>query len=579
MSVANVLRLDEYRDRRQHRLSLAKAFWQNDRPRRTLFDHLRNVAEVTGSDRVAAVWIDEYGPGQAHPYLVLDLIADRPRRVFSLEPLHNAWDDGIPGSWDGPAASDSIGPSTVAVALGSDGARGWFLVADSVGRRPALEPSAAERLMFLAGECSSVVLHRDLDAVSDTASESRFAGWEYLSDLDGHEDDEARATLATRRFVVGRLVRMLIDDDLVVPDERRHELAERARRELADTDTADPTDRAILLSVLDAYESGDLEELCIALRALGDEAERLDHAGAALAAFQASFEVGAAVAESVAAVQAARAAGRVLRRRAEWARADAWYEQALAIAQAAGLGGLAARTLSGLGLIKRDLGNLPAARERFEMAIDLAGSANDSEALGSVYQDLMGLEVLAGDHHTALRHGWRAVNAYQSEVGRVRCMAGVAGVLLELGDLDPAEDAFSVVAETSREHYYRMYALDALGHIAALRGDAALFVSRAAAADAMDWEGGPLSAKAEIMYYRGLSYEALGQVAEARSWLERTIEFAGLHKFSPWLFKAEAALERLGRVERPAPSVDQPAPAEIRTGLRVMREELVGAGA
>lgn len=577
MSVANVLRLDEYRDRRQLRLTLARAFAQNDAPRRALHDHLVRVAEVTGADRVAAVWIDEYGPGYAHPYLVLDLISDRPRRAFSLEPLHQAWDDGIPGAFDSLASRDAIGPSTVAVALGSDGARGWFLVADSVGRRPPLEPATNERLMFLAGECSSVVLHRDLDGNGVAGAESRFAGWEYLEDIEGHESDAERTKIATRRFVVGRLVRMLLDDDLVVADERRVELAERARREL-DCDP-EATECSILRGVLDAYVSGDLDALGRAVRALGEEAERHEHVGASLEAYRAAFEIAAALGDAELGVETSRAAGRVLRRSARWTEADASYERALSIAEAAGLGGLAARSLSGLGLIRRDMGDLPGARERFERALQVAAAAAEGEALASVYHDLMGLEVMAKDLHTALRHGWRAVNAYDTQVGRTRCMAGMASVLLELGDLEAAEDAFAVVAKTSEEHYYLSYALDALAHVAALRGDATLFRTRVAAADELDWEGGALSAKADILCHRGLSYEAIGETEEALRLLQRAHDIAAEHQLSRVLAKAQAAIQRLSQAERPAPAANGSAPSEVRSGLRAMREELVGAGA
>jgi len=161
MSVANVLKLDEYRDRRVQRLSRGRALLGRDPYRRVLYDHLAEVARLTGADRAAAVWIDEGGPDLVHPHVVVDLLSDRPRRIFSADPLRRAWDLGIPGAWEGGSSADGTLPvGVVAIALGSDGARGWFLVCDSVVRRPRLDSARRERLMFLAGECSALLTSR-----------------------------------------------------------------------------------------------------------------------------------------------------------------------------------------------------------------------------------------------------------------------------------------------------------------------------------------------------------------------------------------------------------------------------------
>jgi len=151
MSVARVLRLDEYRDRRVYRLKMAQALHRADPARGGLLARLVEVAEWTGSERVAVVWIDEYGPGLVHPHVVLDLLADRPRRRFSPDPLQKAWEYGIPGAYDGTGDSGTDLSSTFAIALGSDGSRAWFLVADSISPRPAFGGPVRDRLMFLAG--------------------------------------------------------------------------------------------------------------------------------------------------------------------------------------------------------------------------------------------------------------------------------------------------------------------------------------------------------------------------------------------------------------------------------------------
>lgn len=579
MSVAKVLRLAEHRDKRSQRLALARTMFRADPARFALLEHFAEVGQLTGSDRVAAVWIDEYGPGLVHPYVVLDLLSDRPRRYFAVDPLQKAWDFGIPGAYDEAADVDIQRFSTFAIALGSDGSRAWFLVADSVTRRARLDPACRDRLMFLAGESSAVVLHRDL--VTEPAGEAvpGFAGWHLLKDLEGHEDDEERGAVVGRRFEVGRLARMLVDEDLCVPEGRRVDLAERVRGTLADEPVEEPEERALLHAVLDAYQEGDLPALGSALIDAGYAAERVDHRFGALELYRCAYDIGAALGDAMITIEAARASGRVFRRRAQWPEADRWYGTALEIAERADVAEMVARSRSGLAIIQKERGDLTAARRGFEEALVAARRADDPDTTASIFHDLMGLEHAAGELPLAARHGWRAVNTYASETGRTRCMASFAAILKDLGDWDAAEDAYTVVSRTSDEHYYRVYAFDALAHMAALRGDEEAFERRASECDALGWEDGPLSAKAEILCYRGLSFRLLGRIGEARSWLERARAFAEEHGLNRVLIQAEEVLRELDGDMDVGSTPSACAPPEIRAGLRAMRDELLDIGA
>jgi len=575
MSAANVLKLDEFRDRRTHRLTRARAFVGRGASRSQLFDHLVEVAELSGSDRVAAVWIDEYGPGLVHPHLVVDSLSDRPRRAFRLEAFHRAWERGVPGAYD-EAGDESSRSGVFAIALGSDGARGWFLIADSVSRRVRLDEAVRHRMMFLAGEISALVLHRDLDRDSSDSREATFEGWRVLQDLDGFESDAARERAVQARFLVARLVRTLVDEDLVVPDDQRIEQARAARTDLRDFDESEEV--LLLRRALHHYEGGDISALLSVVLELGAVAERQDHISGALELYECGFEIAAAVGEAEPAIRAARMSGRALRRQAEWEQADAWYEVVLAIARGSGLETLAARSLAGLGLIRRERGNLPAARGRLSEALAVAESAGDRETLASIHHDLMGLEQLAGDLDAALRYGWQAVNRYESTLGRSRCMAGLAGVLMEMGDWSAAEDAYRLVVASSDELYYRVYAYDGLAYVSALRGDSSAFDHWTTQSDEAGWESGPRAAKAEILCFRGLGCRSLGRIDDARAWLERAVDFADAHGFSRVLFRAESALDAL---TEPAPVREDAynsAPAEVSLGLRAMRHAAAGVG-
>jgi tetratricopeptide (TPR) repeat protein len=184
---------------------------------------------------------------------------------------------------------------------------------------------------------------------------------------------------------------------------------------------------------------------------------------------------------------------------------------------------------------------------------------------------------VSGNLAESLNHGWIAISTYETEVGRTRCMASLAGALMDYGDHDAAEDAWTYVALSTDEQYYLVYAKESLAHIHAVRGDRDRFLHFAGQSDALGWTGGASSATAENLYTRGLSHEALGDIDVARSWLKRAVAFAEEHGYNRVLFQAEDALRRLnapavaalGREHTPA------APPEVREGLRAMRQRLV----
>ena len=155
MPVADVLRLQEYRDRRSARLRLSHALHSGDRRKHEVFENLVEVAELAGADRAAAVWVDERGSRLIHPYVVVDQIAARPRRAFAYEPLAEAWQLGVPGARDRLAEPATSVPATFAVALGSDGTRAWFVVADSVVPRPIF----ANGLVYVSSGFEQSVLY------------------------------------------------------------------------------------------------------------------------------------------------------------------------------------------------------------------------------------------------------------------------------------------------------------------------------------------------------------------------------------------------------------------------------------
>ena len=590
-----VVGLSEHKSRRNQRLQLARAMQSGDPVRSVLIEHLVALAEITGADRAAAVWVDEYSATDVRPLVTLDLLCDRPRRAFPVEPLERAWAAGLPGVYEGlrgSTRSPSEPASQFAVALGSDGARSWFLVCDSVGLRARLSEPDRQRALFLSGEAAGALLHQDLDRDRDTGilrirdSGARgFVGFPVLEDCEGREDDVTVTATVEQRFLAVRLARSLVDEEPGDADAARWadrvestrvEIVERARRggdalqEWSD--------------LLDALARKDLSDVAEGLVAAGKRAEIEGHTHGALELYRCAFDAAAVVLEPGPAVDAARFRGRIQRRSARWAESIRAYQLAYRVAAAAGLTGKAAQALGGLASVRQEIGNLPEARKGYQEALELASRSGSRDVLANIHQGLLALEHAAGNAGVALRHGWAAVATYEDPDGKVRCLANLAGTLVDVGDRAAAEDAWTIVARQARDVYYRTYAHDALAYLAALRGDLGEFEAQAALCDALGWESGSKSAAAEILYYRGLSYRALGMLDAAERWLTRAVAHADRFGLNRTLFRAEEALDQLRQMaaglaraaiesETTAPS----APPEVREGLREMRRAAVGA--
>jgi len=587
MPKSTVLKLDEYRERRDLRLKLATSLQRADPGRAELTRHLARLAFLVNADRVATVWIDEYGPGVVHPHVVLDLLCDRPRRSFALEPLGRAWENGVPGVLESGVGSRDANPWTLAVALGSDGTRSWFLVADAVASRPALPSSLRDLVMFVAGECSAVVLHRDLDATKsgqpdmERGHRPRFAGWPILQDIEGREDDEVESRRIAIRFIVARLPRLLAEDDLAIPPDRLRQQAERAREEMRVKlrDGERDGEARLWTDVLDAFQEGDLEALGAALMELGAAVEGRSHLHGATELYCLAYEMFAAVGMAAAAVEAARFAGRAQRRLARWREAHRWYGIAREIAEAASMDHKVAVILDGEANIHRDRGNHPAARETLHLAQEYATRSGDRRALASVHHGLLALEHVAGNLEDALAHGWKAVVTYPSHRDQVEALASLAGALIDAEELQAAEDAWSIVAHLTDSEYYRIFSAEALAYVAALQDRPAAWAARAAASDARSWDSGPEVAKAEVLLMRAQSHAALGATPEARQWATKCVEFATLHGFSRTVFDAEKVLARLDAPPETKEAPVDPTPPrvmEVREGLREMRQEVAG---
>jgi len=582
MSTSNVVSLDELRGHRETRLRLMLALYQVDEERRLVSERLREALRITGADRGALVWIDEYGPGLVHTYCVLDLLSDRPRRSFAIEPLRRAWERGIPGLLDEPDLASSStrilteGPrSLAAVALGSDGLRAWFLVVDSRTPRASFDPETADGLMFVAGECASIVIQEDLDsahrcvggsrqggtssleasgstagsaALSEVERErrSRFPGWPVLQDVGDGEENGGEDQAVTLRFLVARLLRELADDDFAVDPASFQRRIDGVRSEVRGARGPNGSVGA-WEEVFCSLEREDYDRLAAAVLDLAVDAEDEGHLHGARELHRLAYDVAVVGCHGERAVDAARFLGRVNRRLGSWDESGRWYEAAGSVARAAGLKRGEALALDGLGNTYRVRGSLPKAREAYTGVLEMGQALEDPDLRGRAHQNLALVEKHAGRTDEALKHGWEAV---QSFLGRndfffYRALVDLGDILRRCGELDDARHAFEIVAATVQNLDVRVIALDALGHIAALQGDRETFEERLKQLYREPLDRVSVEISAEILLHRGMSYVALEDSEEAESWLGRAVRFAEKHGVSRTIFDAERALEEL----------------------------------
>jgi tetratricopeptide (TPR) repeat protein len=188
---------------------------------------------------------------------------------------------------------------------------------------------------------------------------------------------------------------------------------------------------------------------------------------------------------------------------------------------------------------------------------------------------------LAGAAAEAVEHGWASVQGYDTPRDRLRALVSLAGVLLDMGAVRLAEEAYELAVERVDEGYFRAYALEGYAHAAALRGDRAEYEQRYRRVHAQGWAAGGLEFQAQAYVYRGRAYEALGDIGEAGRWYHKAIGFARRAKLRAQVLEAEEALGRLerGQDERgsrgPAPlALPERALEAVQGGLGALRREL-----
>jgi tetratricopeptide (TPR) repeat protein len=536
MSSSKVHALEEHRLRRTQRLDRAFALNRGSAVRSALAEHVAQLLRVTRGERAAAVWVDEYEGTRAHPFLMLDLTADRPRKDLPVDLFLRCWEAGVPAihSSSGTDASESD-TGGWAVSLGSDGVKLWFLYVDSA-RVTSLPMASRERVMFLAGECAALLLHRDLDPPEDL-------GWGggAATDTRGSLEAAGLEEAPTRR-VVAALARRLIDQG---PDARSVLVSKRMLAESGHAEREGDDELQACLAVVRAIARGDASAAALALLRVARAAEDTGAFSESVTINSLAYELACASGAVREGGQAARGRARALRRLALWDDSLHWYEVARGIASSLCDQAEEAIVLDGVASTYIGRGRVPTARTILNQARKLAQGSGDADAIASVSFSLMTVAHTEGRLAEAARHGWNAFLEFRTSRGKLRALTALGGVFLAAGHLDSADDAFAIVERDGQDRHYRLYALAGLARVKAARGDLHGFEQ---ANRRLGKEGLGESApefRAEVYLERGDGYRELGVEAEARRWYRVAMRFSERHGVSEYLIRAEQALRDL----------------------------------
>jgi len=565
MSTSSLVHLDEYRIRRQQRLRESAALYGADPERASVASILEKVLLLADSDRASAVWVDEYGPGVVHVHCVLDLLHSPPRRAFDPAHLQAAWEEGVPGfrDWADLAASDVVPilegvRSSAAVAMGSDGSRSWYLVVDSVRSRSPLLSSQVGQLMFLAGECASLLLHRDLPFRSSRPlppseferrrSES-FGAWPVLQDIEGREgDDEANRRIAAR-FLVARLVRGLIEEEFAVERESVMYRASGVRREVESIPSDDP-ERLLWDAVVESVEQERPGELARNLLELGTLVERMGHLFGAREFHRTAYDVALIAGDSSSTVDAARFHARSCRRLGDLVESERWYSTALEISRARGEARTISVVLDGLANTFREMGDGARARGVVAEAMEVARGLGDRYAMASGHHTLLALDKDDENWSEAIVNGWAAFGMYPESYHQTLVLHDLAGVFLETGQYRSAEDAYLVVKDLAAGSPAAILAQVTLLLVSALQDDRAGFDGRWLEIQGMEWESMAPTFRGQLLLVVGAAFSALSRTSEARSWGERARSLAEVHGLKQLQMEATLFLKELGTTGR-----------------------------
>jgi tetratricopeptide (TPR) repeat protein len=268
-------------------------------------------------------------------------------------------------------------------------------------------------------------------------------------------------------------------------------------------------------------------------------------------------------------------AARLNRLLARWSTATACYAAAEAAAEVTGDAVTVYRARLGRSAVLRGQGNIPLSRAGVEAVIRDAERLNLREVLTIAYADLGALCNLQGQYAEAVQATYRAFQASDDALQRMRVLGDLGIDLRTIGAFEAARLAFEIVTNSNTSFLVRTNALLELMELESLVGNQVAFQRRRVQAEEVRDRMTP-SMACDFLFKSGGALARFGRFARAGALLAEGQQLAERHQLHAWYFRFERAVAELAsdRAREPQPTArkaglsELPAIQEVAVGLR-----------
>jgi tetratricopeptide (TPR) repeat protein len=267
-------------------------------------------------------------------------------------------------------------------------------------------------------------------------------------------------------------------------------------------------------------------------------------------------------------------AGRINRLLARWDVASSCYGAAEEGGMQIGDPVSMLRGRLGRGAVDRGRGNLPLARATAESVVREASELKLADVQAIAYGDLGAVYGLQGLRLEALEAQYQAFQFSHDAQQRMHALGDVAYGLREIGALEAARIAFTIVAHSSASLRVRANAHLELMDIEATFGNRVAFERYRSRAEEYRGRMSP-SMSVDYHYKLGTGLARFDQLSRAQDALKAGLAVAETHRLNAWYFKVEQALEELRKhpeheiVHQPASTLSEaPAVRQMEAELR-----------
>jgi tetratricopeptide (TPR) repeat protein len=250
---------------------------------------------------------------------------------------------------------------------------------------------------------------------------------------------------------------------------------------------------------------------------------------------------------------------RILRLLGQLQDAKQMYE--LARVKAAARGDTHSQLLGRIGqaIVMRQAGNLSGSENVLRQILQDAEAAQDRDAQARAHHDLGVACNAMGRPGEAIPHLYRAFEAYEQTASKLAALSDLGESLKREGHYDGAKDAFDLVLHGRPTPQLRITTLIALHELSMLRGDRLTF-ERLGKELTQAVDDLPPERRADFEIQVGVGSKAFGHPRKAEHHFRAALAVAEEHGLHEYAFRAQAALDELGRTRTRSEPREQGSP-------------------